>query len=104
MDGQRQRSNRGQQTARYAAVAMAGIVVIGVTIWILAPRRTAVSGPVTVKVAVPAGSALADPGRLLGPPVISPDGRTIAVSLKTGTTSRVFVRRLESDRLTDLPA
>jgi hypothetical protein len=54
------------------------------------------------KVAVLTGSALADPGRLLGPPVVSADGTAIAVALQTGSMTRLFIRRLDSDRLVQL--
>jgi Tol biopolymer transport system component len=83
--------------------AAAPLVVLGILIGgALTLRRPASLAPITVKIAVPAGSALADPGRLLGPPVVSPDGRTIAVSLRTAEKSRLFIRRLDSDRLTQL--
>src|SRR5207249_9198551 len=57
---------------------------------------------VNVTVVVPPGSASADPGRLLGPPVVSPDGSAIVVSLKTGSTQHLFVRRLDSNALVQL--
>jgi len=76
-----------------AAIAVGGLIIA---------RRGSGPAPITVKIALPAGSALADPGRLLGPPVVSPGGSAIAVSLQSGTTSRLFVRRLESERLVQL--
>jgi serine/threonine protein kinase/Tol biopolymer transport system component len=82
-----------------AVAALAAVIVIALAV---SQRRSAPITPITVEVALPAGSALADPGRLLGPPVVSPDGNTIAVSLKTGSTSRLFIRRLDSDRLVEL--
>ena len=82
-----------------AATVFAAMIVIALAV---SQRRSAPITPITVDVALPAGSALADPGRLLGPPVVSPDGNTIAVSLKTGSTSRLFIRRLDSDRLIEL--
>ena len=48
------------------------------------------SASVNSKVPIPSGSATADPGRLLGPPVVSPDGSTVVVSLSVGKQSGLF--------------
>ena len=50
----------------------------------------------------PAGSAAADPGRLLGPPVVAPDGSAMVISLENGETQYLFIRRLDSDKLVRL--
>ena len=49
---------------------------------------------------LPHGAAAADPGRLLGPAVVAPDGSAIIISLKTTEGTFLFIRRLDSNQLT----
>jgi len=55
--------------------------------------------PSPVSLDLPLGSAAADPGRLLGPPVIAPDGSAVVVSLSTEAGNSLFIRRLDTDRM-----
>ncbi len=43
-----------------------------------------------------------DPGRLLGPPVISPDGNMVVTALASGTGTHLLLRRLDADRFETL--
>jgi len=92
------RPRRYALAALAATAAVAAIVAVAVALW---PRASAPAS-VNVKIPIPSGSATADPGRLLGPPVVSPDGSTVVVSLSVGKQSGLFVRRLDSDRLVPL--
>jgi Tol biopolymer transport system component len=100
----RVRGWRPKSPTRLVLRVAAPTAVVALVAWFAAQqlRRPPPPAPITVKVAVPGGSATADPGRLLGPPAVSPDGRAIVVSLSTGATPNLFVRPLESDKLTPL--
>jgi serine/threonine protein kinase len=92
------------RTGRHAIWDVGGAAAIALIVWLaiaLWPRATPPAS-VSVKIAVPSGSATADPGRLLGPPLVSPDGSTVVVSLNTGKQRGLFVRRLDSDNLKPL--
>ncbi len=97
--------SRGRKrTGRYAVWGVGGATAIALIVWLaiaLWPRATSPAS-VSVKIAIPNGSATADPGRLLGPPLVSPDGSTIVVSLNMGKQPGLFVRRLDSDDLKPL--
>ena len=56
-------------------------------------------GAINLILPLPSGAAAADPGRLLGPPVIAPDGSAVVVSLKTANGEYLFIRRLDTNRL-----
>lgn len=78
----------------------AATVVAGGGIWFgrslgRKTRRDAVN----LTLPLPLGAAAADPGRLLGPPVIAPDGSAVVVSLKTANGEYLFIRRLDANRL-----
>jgi eukaryotic-like serine/threonine-protein kinase len=97
-------ADTSRRTLRRIVQAAAAVAILAVVAWAGARlmRRSTPPAPVNVKVSIPSGSATADPGRLLGPPVVSPDGSAIVVSLTIGKQSGLFVRRLDSDRLTAL--
>jgi serine/threonine protein kinase len=58
------------------------------------------SAPIQVAIPLPRNAAGADPGRLQGPPVVSPDGNAIAISLVTESGNAIYRRPLDSDQLT----
>jgi hypothetical protein len=62
-------------------------------------RRKTPPGAINVAVPLPHGAAAADPGRLLGPAVVAPNGSAIIISLKTTGGTFLFIRRLDSDQL-----
>jgi serine/threonine protein kinase len=59
--------------------------------------------PLHVSIPIPDGAGTADPGRRLGPPVVAPDGSAIVVSLKTQDGEMLFIRRLDANKLIQLP-
>jgi eukaryotic-like serine/threonine-protein kinase len=61
-------------------------------------RRSSVR-PVRLGIQLPEGAAAADPGRLLGPPVVAPNGDSLVVTLQTPTGAYLYVRPLDADRL-----
>lgn len=62
-------------------------------------RGTARERAINVVLPLPAGTAAADPGHTLGPPVVAPDGTAVIVSLNTTEGSYLFMRRLDADHL-----
>ena len=52
---------------------------------------------------MPQGAGAADPGRVLGPPVVAPDGSALAVSLRTSTGNQLYIRPLKSNQLIPMP-
>jgi eukaryotic-like serine/threonine-protein kinase len=80
-------------TAASAAIAGGGVWLAG------SLRRKTLLGAINVTIPLPQGAAAADPGRLLGPPAVSPDGSAVIVSLKTTEGAYLYIRRLDSNRL-----
>jgi len=80
-------------TAAVAAVAGGG--------WWLADRlrRKPRAGAINVSVPIPQGAGAADPSRLLGPPVVAPNGSALVVSLNTSTGNQLYIRPLKSNQL-----
>jgi serine/threonine protein kinase/Tol biopolymer transport system component len=78
----------------------AAAVVAGGGMWLAESlRKKTTLGVINVTIPLPQGAAAADPGRLLGPPAVAPDGSAVIVSLKTTEGSYLFIRRLDSNRL-----
>jgi serine/threonine protein kinase/Tol biopolymer transport system component len=89
-----------QATRRTFVWTAAAAVVAGGGVWIAkSVRRTTTPGAINVTITLPQGAAAADPGRLLGPPVVAPDGSAVIVSLRTAEGNYLFIRRLDSNRL-----
>ena len=80
-------------TATAAAVAGGGVWLTG------SLRKKTPPGAINVAIPLPHGAAAADPGRLLGPAVVAPDGSAIIISLKTTEGTFLFIRRLDSNQL-----
>ncbi len=79
-------------------VAGAVALLLAAVVWKrITPQRVA---PLVARLAltVPAEGLTSDTGGLSGPPVISPDGKTVVVSLLANGQSVLWMRRLESDR------
>jgi serine/threonine protein kinase/Tol biopolymer transport system component len=79
-------------TAAAAAIAGGGV-------WFVESRKKTPHRAINVTLSLPQGAAASDPGRLLGPPVVAPDGSAVIVALKTNETSCLYIRRLDSDQL-----
>jgi Tol biopolymer transport system component/DNA-binding winged helix-turn-helix (wHTH) protein len=62
-------------------------------------RRKPRPDPVNVSIPIPRGAGTADPALVLGPAVVSPDGRTLVVSLRTNAGVQLFIRPLSSNQL-----
>lgn len=90
-----------RRSAAWGAAALVGAAATGAAVWKFA-RVSPGPAPITVAIPVPEGAAAADPGRLLGPPVVAPDGTAVVVSLKTNEGDSLFLRRLDSNQLTKL--
>lgn len=92
-------SGRSPATRR-AFLWTAGTALVAAGIWLdRSLRRKARSNAVSLVLPLPLGAAAADPGRLLGPPVVAPDGSAVVVSLTTEIGQNLFIRRLDTDRL-----
>ena len=80
-------------TAAVAAAAGGG--------WWLADRlrRKPRAGAINVSIPIPQGAGAADPSRLLGPPVVAPNGSALVVSLRTSTGNQLYIRPLKSNQL-----
>jgi Tol biopolymer transport system component len=48
---------------------------------------------------MPQGVGADDPGRVLGPPVVAPDGSALVVSLRTSTANQLYIRPLNANQL-----
>jgi serine/threonine protein kinase/Tol biopolymer transport system component len=81
-----------------AALTAAGVAGGGV--WLAESlRKKTPPGAINVVIPLPRGAAAADPGRLLGPPAVAPDGSAVVISLKSAEGTSLFIRRLDTDRL-----
>ena len=89
---------------RRTIVWLAGAATLGAGAWWLTKsiRNGSTPPAVSVVIPIPVGAATADPGRLLGPPVVAPDGNAVVVSLKTTQGDALFIRHLDSDQLVRL--
>ena len=67
--------------------------------WLTRMRKKVPPGAINVAIPLPVGAAAADPGRLLGPPAVAPDGSAVIISLKAADVTSLFIRRLDSNRL-----
>ncbi len=80
---------------------VAAALVVGV--WVgRSRRRTTPSKAVNVVVPLPEGETNADSLRIIGPVSVAPDGSSIAIPLTTGDVNHLYLRRLDSNRLTRL--
>ena len=52
-----------------------------------------------MSIPIPEGVGTADAGRLLGPPVVAPDGSAVVVSLKSAEGDSLFIRQLDANNL-----
>jgi serine/threonine protein kinase/Tol biopolymer transport system component len=90
-------SRMNRRTFAWTAAAAA---VAGGGVWTFeALRKKTPQQAINVTITLPQGVAASDPGRLLGPPVVAPDGSAVIVALKTNEGNNLFIRRLDSDRL-----
>jgi DNA-binding winged helix-turn-helix (wHTH) protein/Tol biopolymer transport system component len=76
--------------------AALGVTGLSLGLWL---NRRSRESAVNVVLSLPAGAAAADPGHILGPPVVAPDGSAVIVSLATSDGNFLYIRRLDTDRL-----
>jgi eukaryotic-like serine/threonine-protein kinase len=80
--------------------AAAAAAIAGGGVWLTESlRKKTAPGAINVAIPLPHGAAAADPGRLLGPAVVAPDGSAIIISLKTTEGTFLFIRRLDANQL-----
>ncbi|HZL25987.1 MAG TPA: protein kinase [Acidobacteriaceae bacterium] len=90
----------GMSRRAFAWTAAAAAAVAGGGVWLgESLRKKTPQRAINVTLSLPEGVAAADPGRLLGPPVVAPDGSAVIVALKTSEGNYLFIRRLDSDQL-----
>ena len=89
---------------RRRAVYAAGAAVAAAGAWLWRSTRSRPRQPpaINLNIPIPDGAAMADPGALLGPPVVAPDGSAVVISLKSRNTQQLFIRRLDSNELAPL--
>jgi eukaryotic-like serine/threonine-protein kinase len=93
-------SNFAPQNRRTFLLTAAAATVAGGGVWLAdSLRRKIPPGAINVAIPLPVGAAAADPGRLLGPPAVAPDGTAVIISLKAADGTSLFIRRLDTNRL-----
>jgi DNA-binding winged helix-turn-helix (wHTH) protein len=87
----------------FAWLAGGALAIAGGSVWISQRiNRRKRPGAMHVVLPLPEDTAAADPGRLLGPPVISPDGSAVVVALFKGTQFQLYIRRLDNTQFAPL--
>jgi hypothetical protein len=100
MDSSLAASNLAPQNRRTFLLTAAAAMVAGGGVWLAdSLRRKVPPGAINVAIPLPVGAAAADPGRLLGPPAVAPDGSAVIISLKAADGTSLFIRRLDTNRL-----
>jgi serine/threonine protein kinase/Tol biopolymer transport system component len=100
MDSSRSASTFAPQNRRTFLLTAVAATVAGGGVWLAESlRRRAPPSAINVAIPLPVGAAAADPGRLLGPPAVAPDGTAVIISLKAADGTSLFVRRLDTNRL-----
>ncbi|HEY1338965.1 MAG TPA: protein kinase, partial [Bryobacteraceae bacterium] len=90
---------RSRRVFPWVAAGIVAISLLGLGGSALLKRREASSRAVVrLAIAIPEEGIAADPGRLSGPPAISPDGQTVVVPLGALATQALWIRRLDSDK------
>lgn len=87
-------SRRGFVWTAGAAAVVGGGVWLGQSL-----RRKTPPSAINVVIPLPDGTGPADPGRILGPAVVAPDGSAIVFALTTDGVTYLYVRRLDTNRL-----
>jgi serine/threonine protein kinase/Tol biopolymer transport system component len=88
------------QNRRTFLLTAVAATVAGGGVWLAESlRRKVPAGAINVGIPLPMGAAAADPGRLLGPPAVAPDGSAVIISLKAADGPALFIRRLDTNRL-----
>ena len=91
---------RAGPTRRNLILLGAAALLGGSGIWMRRLFRSrARESAINLVLRLPAGTAAADPGHILGSPVVAPDGTAVIVSLNTDEGSYLFIRRLDADHL-----
>jgi hypothetical protein len=100
MDSSRSATTFALQNRRTFLLTAVAATVAGGGVWLAdSLRRKVPPGAISVAIPLPVGAAAADPGRLLGPPAVAPDGSAIIISLKAADGTSLFIRRLDTNRL-----
>jgi DNA-binding winged helix-turn-helix (wHTH) protein len=86
--------------SRRSFVFGAGVTAVaGGGLWVHDMLRRPRVGVINVSVPIPQSVGAADPGRLLGPPAVAPDGSALVVSLQTSTGNQLYIRPLKANQL-----
>jgi Tol biopolymer transport system component/DNA-binding winged helix-turn-helix (wHTH) protein len=82
---------------------VAAALVVGGGVWLgRSRRRTTSPKAVNVVIPLPEGETNADSLRVVGSVSVAPDGSSIAIPIRTGDVSHLYLRRLDSNRLVRL--
>ncbi len=84
------------------AIAAIALSVLFIAARALQTQKTGTPKVVRLALPLPEEGAVADPGRLNGPPVISPDGSVVVLPLGRGDGAALWMRRLGSDQFVRL--
>ena len=82
----------------WLVAAAALILLLSVVAWRGIGPRIAAPSVVRLALEIPSEGLVSDPGQLSGPPVISPDGKVVVMTLAANGHSALWTRRLDSDR------
>ena len=87
------------------ALGLAAAGVIGILGIMKAPWRSSPADAPVVRLAIPLPeeSVSTEPPGTYGAPAVSPDGRTVAISLGSGSNRAVWLRRFDTGRFERLP-
>jgi len=85
----------------FATLLLGALIALPLALWWRGDAAPA--GPLHVSVPAPAGTRILFAGDLAGPPVLSPDGSTLAFcAARTGEPRRLWVRRLDEPEAREL--
>jgi serine/threonine protein kinase len=96
----RSRDRAWRIIAPVAVVAAALSISVATRFWRAEPTGGEV---VRLAIPLPEEGVTANPPGVLGPPAISPDGKTVAVALGTGKNRLIWLRRFDTGRFERLP-
>jgi len=85
------------QTWRAWLVAAAVVLLLAAVVWKRSTPQSVAPSVVRLALTVPAEGLASVPGQLSGQPEISPDGKTVVVSLTANSRSVLWMRHLASD-------
>jgi Tol biopolymer transport system component len=90
------RSRAAATRMRWIAPTIGALLIIAATVVLWRPRDDR-KGVTRLEIALPEDVG-SDPGRLLGAPMISPDGTMVVTTLGSGSQTYLALRKLDSDK------